>query len=175
MAIANAGDEDAISSAGKVIPVPVPVPIPGKEKETVVAAVPLPIEDDTCDSEFVDLTAFVGKDLNDVAVYNEFLKTVGNYCADELVFRVQIGAYRFPENFKYDHLTSLGSTDETDYPDGITRFTMGEFITLKSADDLRQKIIAAGQEDAWVVPFFDGNRMFMEELIKVNFYNRSIN
>jgi tetratricopeptide (TPR) repeat protein len=156
---------------------PVAAVVKEDEDEAAVAAIEKEAAkgDEPCDDEFVDLSAFVGKDLNDVAVYNSFLNVVGNYCADQLVFRVQIGAYRFPENFKYDKLKKFGEASITDYPDGITRFTMGEFITLKEADDLRQQIRATGQDDAWVVPFFDGKRMFMEDLIKVNFYNRSIN
>ena len=131
--------------------------------------------DEPCSDEFVDLSAFVGRDLNKEEVYNDFLNVVGNYCADDLIFKVQIGAYRHPENFKYTHLKQFGTAKVVDYPDGITRFTFGEFVTLKDADDLRQRIIVAGQKDAWVVPFFDGERMFMEDLIKVNFYNRSVN
>ena len=79
------------------------------------------------------------------------------------------------KNFKYPHLNTLGNAAVKDYPDGITRFTMGEFITLKEADALRQEIIASGTKDAWVIPFFDGQRIYMEDLISVNFYKQSVN
>ena len=129
-----------------------------------------------CDNQtFVDFSDLVGKDLNDKAVYAKLLSKGGNLCAEGLVFKVQIGAYRFPENFKYPYLAKFGTAKVTDYPDGITRFTMFEFITLNEAEKKRQEIIKAGQWDAWITPFYNGKRMLMEDLIKVNFYGRSVN
>lgn len=124
---------------------------------------------------FVDFSELVGKDLNDIKWYRMLLEKGGALCAEGLVFEVQIAAYRFPQNYKYNHLMAFGQPVIRDYPDGITRFTQGKFVTLNEAEALRQKIIAAGQKDAWVTPFYNGNRMLMEELIKVNFYGRMIN
>ena len=62
-----------------------------------------------------------------------------------------------------------------DYPDGITRFTQGTYVTLADAEVLRQKIIKSGQTDAWITPFYNGKRMLLEELIKANFYGKSMN
>lgn len=139
-----------------------------KEKPTPQ---PGPCETDT----FVDFSELVGKDLNDPKWYALLLKKGGNLCAEGLRFEVQIAAYRHPENYKYDHLIQFGQPVIRDYPDGITRFTQGSFETLNNAEVLRQKIIAAGQTDAWITPFFDGKRMLMEQLIAVNFYGRSVN
>ncbi len=127
------------------------------------------------DNELVDFSWFIGKDLNDTAVYNKLLRMAGNKCAEGLVFKVQIAAYRHPENYKYNHLIQFGQPVITDYPDGITRFTQGEFNTMGEAEVLRQKIIKAGQWDAWITPFYNGKRMLMEDLIKVNFYGKKIN
>ncbi|MDB3887442.1 SPOR domain-containing protein, partial [bacterium] len=111
----------------------------------------------------------------DKSVYNKLLEKGGNLCAEGLALKVQIGAYKFPKNYKYNHLTKYGEPVISDYPDGITRFTLGEFTTLNEAEKLRQKIIGSGQKDAWVTPFYNGKRMLMEELIKVNFYGKTIN
>jgi hypothetical protein len=147
-------------------------PVKEKTREPVVMASG---SSDPCDETLADLSPLIGKDLNVEKNYNVLLNAVGNYCAEKLEFKVQIGAYRFPKNFKYPHLEQFGDARVTDYPDGITRFTMGSFITLKEADALRQQIRQAGTKDAWVIPFFDGERIFMEDLISVNFYNRAIN
>ncbi len=147
-------------------------PVEETVKEPVAVAT---TSNDPCNEEFVDMSGLIGLDLNVRKNYEKLLGLVGNYCADDLQFKVQIGAYRFPKNFKYTKWDNLGPTDVTDYPDGITRFTKGEFVTLQNAEELRQKAIAAGVKDAWVIPFFDGERIFMEDLIKVNFYNRSVN
>lgn len=123
----------------------------------------------------VDFSELVGKDLNDPKWYNILINKGGNICAEGLVFEVQIAAYRHPENYKYDHLIQFGQPVIRNYPDGITRFTQGSFTTLKEAEALRQKIIKAGQTDAWITPFYNGKRMLMQDLIKVNFYGRSVN
>ena len=185
-------EEAKIQAEEAVAAVPVPLPLPDKEEEVAeavpetkevaesplqkkeVAAILHPPTPDPCD-EMVDLSSFIGKDLNKVANYRRLLSAIGDYCADELEFRVQIGAYRFPQNFKYPYLAQFGNADVQDYPDGITRFTMGSFQTLANADALRQEIIKAGQKDAWVIPFYDGQRIFMEDLISVNFYKRAVN
>ncbi len=145
--------------------------IPPAVKDTTPPVKPGPCDRDT----FISFAELVGKDLNDIKWYNLLLQKGGNLCAEGLVFEVQIAAYRFPDNYKYGHLMQFGQPVIRPYPDGITRFTQGSFTTLNDAEALRQKIIAAGQKDAWVTPFFEGKRMLMEELIAVNFYGRSIN
>lgn len=110
-----------------------------------------------------------GKSLNDGANYRELLAIAGNYCASNIVFKVQIGAYRNADNFKASTLKSLGKIEQSNYPDGITRFTQNEFSTLKDAEKHRQKAISKGQSDAWIVAFVDGKRYTLEDLIMVDF------
>ncbi|MDB4534645.1 hypothetical protein N9242_07225, partial [Vicingaceae bacterium] len=128
-----------------------------------------------CESEVKDFSWFIGKDLNDKAVYNKMLALGGNSCAKGLEFKVQIAAYKFPKNYKWNHLKQYGEPVVAPYPDGITRFTQGVFSTLSTAEELRQKIIKSGQKDAWITPFYNGKRILLEELFKVNFYGKSIN
>ncbi len=131
---------------------------------------------DPCANDFfIDFSEFIGKDLNDTSVYNKLIRMGGNSCANGLEFKVQIAAYRFPKNYKWNHLKQYGEPKIVDYPDGITRFTQGSFNTLSEAESLRKKIIKSGQKDAWITPFYNGKRMLLEELIKVNFYGRSVN
>ncbi|CAN5318271.1 hypothetical protein BH10BAC1_BH10BAC1_10110 [soil metagenome] len=124
-----------------------------------------------------DFSSFVGKDLNDKEVYNKLVDMAGHNCAEGLIFKVQIGAYRKPQNFKHKNLNSLEppSTLVTPYPDGITRFTMRDFTTLKDAEAFRQECIRLGTKDAWITPFYNGNRMLLQDLIANNFYNKKIN
>ncbi|PJC63216.1 MAG: hypothetical protein CO022_00405 [Flavobacteriales bacterium CG_4_9_14_0_2_um_filter_32_27] len=133
-------------------------------------------QNDPCANDFfIDFSEFIGKDLNDTSVYNKLIRTGGNSCANGLEFKVQIAAYRFPKNYKWNHLKQYGEPKIVYYPDGITRFTQGSFNTLSEAESLRKKIIKSGQKDAWITPFYNGKRMLLEELIKVNFYGRSVN
>ena len=83
---------------------------------------------------------------------------------------MQIGAYRRPANFKYDNVKDLASAEVVPYGDGITRFTMKEFNTLSDAESFRQMVISAGIKDAWIVAFYNGKRMVLDDLIKQNFF-----
>ncbi len=122
-----------------------------------------------------DFTPLKGKSLNDPQVYKQLMEVSGNICAGNMIFKVQIAAYRHPENYKYDHLMEYGKPEIVNYPDGITRFTQMEFKTMKEAEVQRQKAIAKGQKDAWIVGFVDGKRYSLEELIMLDFFGKSIN
>ena len=122
-----------------------------------------------------DLYSLKGKSLSDPAVYKQLLDMGGAICIEGLVFKVQIAAYKNPENYKYGHLKQFGAPEVVNYPDGITRFTQLSFTTMKDAEAARQKIMAKGQKDAWLTAFIDGKRYTLEELILVNFNNKVIN
>ncbi len=124
-----------------------------------------------------DFSALAGKSLNDPATYNLLMNIAGSMCVEGMTFKVQVGAYHHPENFKYNHLKGIGrSVDRYDaVGDGITRFITGEFNTLKDTEKLRQKIIALGTRDAWIVATYKGKRMTLEELIPLGFYSKGIN
>ena len=128
-----------------------------------------------CSGDPLDLSWFKGKSLNDTAVYNRFLKVTGNHCAGGLIYTVQIGAYRHPENFKYARVQEkYGMATRKDYPDGITRFTLKEFKTIKEAEAFRQTCIKLGIHDAWITAIYKGERKTLEELIENNFYGQAI-
>lgn len=127
-----------------------------------------------CNGDPLDLSWFSGKSLNDTSVYNRFLKLTGNHCSEGLVYTVQIGAYRHPENFKYPQLNEYGDAKIVAYPDGITRFTMKEFKTIREAEVFRQQCIRKGISDAWITATYKGERKTLEELIQNNFYGKAI-
>jgi hypothetical protein len=52
---------------------------------------------------------------------------------------------------------------------------MKQFKTLKEAEAFRQVCIKRGIWDAWVTAVYEGKRMLLDELILVNFYNKSVN
>ncbi|MES2514131.1 MAG: CDC27 family protein [Bacteroidota bacterium] len=126
-------------------------------------------------SSMPDLSAIKGKSLNDASVYKQLLDLAGTICIEGLVFKVQIAAYKHPENYKYGHLKQFGAAEVTNYPDGITRFTQLSFPTLKDAEKARQKIISKGQKDAWITVFVGSNRYTLEEMILANFNSKAIN
>lgn len=128
-----------------------------------------------CNSSVADLSGIKGQSLNDPQVYKQLMELMGNYCADNIRFTVQIGAYKNAEHFKYENLKSLGKVSSVIYPDDLTRFTQNEFTTLKSAEVNRQKAINRGVKDAWIVAFVNGQRYTLEDLIMANFMGNPIN
>ncbi len=128
-----------------------------------------------CSSDLPSVASIKGKSLNDITVYKQMLSLVGNYCSGDIVFKVQIGAYRKPENYKYSNLKNLGEVNAEGYPDGITRFTQKQFTTINEAEKHRQKAITKGQKDSWIVAFVNGKRYTLEELIMADFLGKAIN
>ena len=91
--------------------------------------------------------------------------------AEGIDFRVQIAAYRFPKNYVYKHLKGMGDVENLLLNDGITRITIGgKFNTIGAAFEHCEKVIAAGQHDAFVTVIYKGNRIFLEDLEKMGIY-----
>jgi hypothetical protein len=121
---------------------------------------------ENCSSELGNLSDIKGKSLNDEDIYRILLDRMGNYCAANIRYSVQIGAYKHPAKFKTDKLKDLGKISSAAYPDSLTRFIQNEFITLNVAEKTRQKLIVA---------FIGGKRYTLEDLILVDFLGRPIN
>lgn len=102
--------------------------------------------------------------------YTSILKTFGNAAAEGLIFRVQIAAYNFPDHYRYSFLAPIGPIDRVVLDDQITRFTMGKLSTLNEAEAYRQRIIAAGQTDAFVTAERYGKRYLLKDLVELNFF-----
>ena len=142
---------------------------PAKQPKEEIASAGDSPSSGPCNSVMPDLNNLKGKTLNEGENYRQLLSLAGNYCANNIVFKVQVGAYRNPEKFSGGVAKSLGKVESEIYPDGITRFTQKEFTTLKQAEAHRQKAIGKGQKDAWIVAFVDGKRYTLEDLIMNNF------
>lgn len=85
-----------------------------------------------------------------------------------LIFRVQIAAYRKPQNYSGKHLAGLGKIEKLYLDDGIYRFTIGgDFYTLPTAQFHRNKVKHAGQPDVFITAIYKGKRVYLEELYKM--------
>lgn len=98
---------------------------------------------------------------------SEFIKKYGNYSRDGLSYKVQIGAYRQPNNFKYTSVKTIGKVSKELLDDGITRFYVGgDFKTYNLAKQFCDKVIKKGITDAFVLVTYQGKRTYIEELIR---------
>lgn len=81
---------------------------------------------------------------------NSFFEKYADYTNDSIVFRVQVGAFRFVENFNLNKLIPFGKVQRVSGKDNITRFYAGSFKTIKEIrpymDDIKNVI-----PDAFVV------------------------
>ncbi len=105
------------------------------------------------------------------SLYKEIIKRFGDKTASNLVFKVQIAAFLDADKFEYSSLLDLGEVEQEVLEDGITRFTIGNFKTLKQAEELKKVIIQRDVVDAFTLIFYDGNRKYIKEVISENFYS----
>jgi hypothetical protein len=104
--------------------------------------------------------------------YNEILAKYGSLISDSVTFKVQVGAYRFIENFNFNKLLQLPAVRRQTYADGITRFTLGEFKTLQEADKMCKLAKKIAIKDAFVIAFYKKKRLPLEEIVKGNYFKK---
>ncbi len=104
--------------------------------------------------------------------YDDFLNKYGAFIPDSVIFKVQVGAYRFVENFNFAKLLQLPAVRRQLYADGITRFTLGEFRTLKEADDMCKMAKKEAIKDAFVIALYHNKRLPLDELIKGDYFKK---
>lgn len=89
---------------------------------------------------------------------------------DEILFKVQVGAYRAPivvENTPvFKDLTNYPISSIT-RPSGLLIYMAGSYKTKAEADDLRQVVIAAGGSDCFVVALQNGKRIPMKRALEL--------
>ncbi len=101
-------------------------------------------------------------DRTNEVVYNESNPIPLNVELPEgLIFKVQVGAFRnrIPQDLFKGFAPVTGETT----PSGLTRYTAGFFKTFETADLAKDVIKGYGYEDAFVVAFFNGKRISINE------------
>ena len=83
---------------------------------------------------------------------------------DGVVFKVQIGAFRNKDLSKYfeNNENFGGETDE----DGTQKITLGKFRDYWEADTFKKYLREMGVNDAWIVPYRDGDRVAMKDVLE---------
>src|SRR5210317_1578248 len=86
-----------------------------------------------------------------------------SYDDSGVVFKVQIGAFRDRDMSKYFDNTEnfTGETDE-----GIQKITLGRFRDYWEADTFKKYLREMGVGDAWIVPYKDGKRVAMKDVLE---------
>ncbi len=83
---------------------------------------------------------------------------------DGVVFKVQIGAFRNKDLSKYfENNENFGG--ETD-ADGVQKITLGIFKDYWESDTFKKYLREMGVNDAWIVPYKDGTRVAMKDVLE---------
>ena len=79
-----------------------------------------------------------------------------------VVFKVQIGAYE--ERNIAENLTTAVVLDTEEKGD-LQKTVIGQFRSYQSADRLKKQLRAMGVHDAWIVPYKDGKRVPLKDVL----------
>jgi len=97
---------------------------------------------------------------------NTFASKYGSQKVEGLSYKVQIGAYKFFENFNYNSVAGMPVIIRETFDDYITRFTMGNFASFDEANQLLSKLKETKIKDAFVIAVYKGKRYYLNELIE---------
>jgi hypothetical protein len=93
----------------------------------------------------------------------DLLAKYGDIEKQGLVFKISIGAYRNNHDLTFDQLSDLGSVESINL-DGITYYFLTPFTTLKSAEQIRLKVIDRGITDAFISIYLEDKNITLKEL-----------
>jgi hypothetical protein len=86
---------------------------------------------------------------------------------DELVYKIQLGAYSrgLPAYVKrlFDKLSYIRKIDNYTDENGVVVYTTGKLSNYDDALKMQEQVRREGVEDAFVVPYFKGKRITLEE------------
>lgn len=85
------------------------------------------------------------------------------YDQSGVVFKVQIGAFKKKDLSKFFE-NNIMFTGETE--DGLQKITLGFFRDYWEADTLKKYLREMGVKDAWVVPYKDGTRVPIKDVLE---------
>lgn len=104
-----------------------------------------------------ELSAWYGKDIAHPSVKKD----------DQLVYKIQIGAYsRGVPAYKkrlFDKLSLLRKIDQYTDEKGVVVYTTGHLSELEDALKMQAQVRQEGIKDAYVVPYFNGKRITLEQ------------
>ncbi len=132
------------------------------EQETM--APEIPEESTKADSALINPEIFLSEENNDILLEEPEQK-------DELIYRIQIGAYSkgLPAYIDklFKKLSVLRKIDNYTDENGVVVYTTGKLTNLDDAMKMQKQVRQEGAEDAYVVPYFNGKRITLEEAKKI--------
>lgn len=104
-----------------------------------------------------------------------YVEKYGNIAVDGLEFKVQIAIFKYRNSYSFPKLKALGKIETENAEEGGTRMTIGgSFKTLYEAFEFNKKVVKAGQTDAFVAVYYQGKRIYIENLERRGIFTPNI-
>ncbi len=100
-----------------------------------------------------------------------FVKNFGNIEKENIVYKIQVGAFKFFENFNYSLISGMPKIIRKTGHDYITRFTMGNYKTYNQALVLLNQIKNTELKGAFIVAFVNEEQKTLSELLSNKLLN----
>jgi len=98
--------------------------------------------------------------------YAALLAKYGSRQKEGLVFKVCIGGYRFNSNLTFPEFADLGTVERQER-NGINYYYLQNFQSLQTAEDVRQRVILRGISDAYIVIFYNGEKISFSRFVSI--------
>jgi len=97
----------------------------------------------------------------------------GQFYIKGLVFKVQMGAYKKRDLSNILEGKKLQEVFEQEQSEGINMYTLRHFRNYWKANQFKKELRAMGLKDAWIVPFKDGKRVPLKEVLQEVIKNKN--
>ena len=105
--------------------------------------------------------------LSEVDRYSWMVENYVEKRKEGLQFKVTLGAFKEYTDPNFERFVDLGSIEKAEGDDGMVRFHISGFPTLKHAEIIRQEVINRGIEDAYVAIFYNQKRIGLKVLSRL--------
>ncbi len=96
---------------------------------------------------------------------DQFAAKYGAVNKPDLYYKVQVGAFKFFENFSYSDALEFPKIIRQTDNDYITRFTMGNYTTYNEAVQLLNRVHEHKVKDAFVIAIYKGQKKYLHQLV----------
>jgi hypothetical protein len=100
--------------------------------------------------------------------YADFKNKYGDAIIEGLSYQIQVGAFKFKENFNYTYILGYGKIQKNKYEDGIVRFTIGNYAKFNDAHKHLELIHEEAIKDAFMIAIYKGKKYYLSELVKMD-------
>ena len=103
--------------------------------------------------------------LKDELKTSSFEKQYGLVKKDKLFYKIQLGAFKFFENFNYTNVVDLPKIIRKTDSDYITRFTIGNYQSYTEATKVLKLLHQRDLKEAFIIAYYDGERKLLSQLL----------